>query len=704
MFAKKSTTAELTTMAAPVALAFLPTSTFLLSSRYTLRRRSKKSISVCRVPLAVGMAARRNTRSWRAETAATQSDAVNEGNVVFKKDEQTEELVSKGLGEESDLESESSPKNDGIDQPEDNSWLFSDDIDSDPDITSRKDELLRGDSSNIDPNEIELTEEDDIDDSDELPVFPNLVEADDDVDVTESFLKSGKSDEDDFVDDDIERAASNKPKKFLRNELGGEEDEGDIVPMNNVDDSPDLENDDDLELADDEDESVNFEDDVEPVSSLRSQRGYRSPPGRASLIDEPDENDDIVDDDDLLNPVDGIGYEEPLDDVDDEVPLDDEDDDTIEDGDDDVDDVDDFDAESEEDIQSAADILTNRGLLGLGVEKGGRKDTATVKRFALGMEDSEGEGDEAFEESDEEDDESLGLGNIMDDEDDDAEEIVDEADDDVTDGLGEDDKGNDIDDYPDLEDGDNEVGLTSHSNIGRIWELNEDTYVTITEPGQSFGYELDEDDQEDQDMATMRRGKHGGWSGGLASYPASDLPEGSREWVARRSYELMMKSSYIDMNRWAKRHLDPPEEIASLYPDDPPPATPLGRSTLKISAPPAAVTLIGQPSDLSDNVGDLADFEETEIEDEEHALDRSIKFPCKYKFKVEGDIDDEFIPSVRATTEEVLGRRVLRSAFSTERVGRYQRVTILVVVQNARQVTDLYDALRSNPLVRFSYG
>ncbi|KAI0565186.1 hypothetical protein FGB62_21g39 [Gracilaria domingensis] len=77
---------------------------------------------------------------------------------------------------------------------------------------------------------------------------------------------------------------------------------------------------------------------------------------------------------------------------------------------------------------------------------------------------------------------------------------------------------------------DQEFALTSESSFGKVWELNEDTHVTITEPGQAYAYELDEDDEEDQEMSTVRRGKQGGWSGGLASYPTSaDLPEGSKE-------------------------------------------------------------------------------------------------------------------------------------------------------------------------------
>lgn len=443
-----------------------------------------------------------------------------------------------------------------------------------------------------------------------------------------------------------------------------------------------------------------YDSDAERNSPNRSH-GFRPSSGRAALVDEPDENDDSDDDKDVLDPIEEeLGFEGPLGDDDDE------DEDEAAEGEDDViadadAGADEFDAESEEDIQSAADILSDRGLLGLGVEKSGRRDASSVKKFALA--DEEDEDEEEFEEPSVVG-EALGLSNMIEDED------VNDEDGDV---IADDDDDHDIDDYPDMEDDDDDLGLTSQASFGRVWELNEDTYVTITEPGESFGYELDEEDQEDQDMSTMRRGKQGGWSGGLASYPASDLPEGSREWIARRSYELMMKASPSDMYRWTRRHLEPPAEIAALYPDDPPPTTPLGKTTLHMSAPPAAVSMIGK-YDGSSGDFDTSDFEgddaEEEIEEEvvarveEHALDRSVKFPCQYKFKVEGDVDDEFVRSIRETTENMLERRIPRSAFSCEPAGRYQRVTIVVEVNSAKQVTELYDALRNNSGVKFSYG
>lgn len=452
-------------------------------------------------------------------------------------------------------------------------------------------------------------------------------------------------------------------------------------------------------------EDGDFDANSEPISSIRS-RGYRPSSGRAALVDEPDENDDVDDVDDILNPIDDdLGFEGSIplvdeDEDDEEIDEVDADDETLTDPETDDAGTDEFDAESEEDIQSAAEILSGRGLLGLGVEKNRRGDASSVKKFALGGDSDEDEDEgQQFEEPSVVG-EALGLPTMPEDDD------VNEEDADV---MAEGDKKDDIDDYPDMDDDDDDLGLTSQASFGKVWELNEDTYVTITEAGESFGYELDEEDQEDQDMATMRRGKQGGWSGGLASYPASDLPEGSREWIARRSYELMMKAAPADMYRWTRRHLEPPPEIAALYPDDPPASAELGKTTLQMSTPPSAVSMIGKydgPSDEFDD--DLDNYDEDEMlgsgDTGEQALNRSIKFPCQYKFKVEGDVDEKLMREIRDTAENKLGRRVPRSAFTSEAAGRYQRVTILVEVASARQVTELYDSLRSLSGVKFSYG
>jgi putative lipoic acid-binding regulatory protein len=80
-----------------------------------------------------------------------------------------------------------------------------------------------------------------------------------------------------------------------------------------------------------------------------------------------------------------------------------------------------------------------------------------------------------------------------------------------------------------------------------------------------------------------------------------------------------------------------------------------------------------------------------------------VDFPCVYKFKVVGS-GDNFVSSLTSDMEAVLGRRVPPSAFEFEPAGRYQRIIINVEVDSARQVTDLYEAVRTASGVKFSYG
>lgn len=651
--------------ATPLGHSFLPVPPAPNYSRYLLSRCSFRNVSSRRAPATVNMAIRRNTRSSKTKSVSNEASTIDNSTSIIDDERKDED----GAGQQSLMENKSDDfllEGSESSSATDNSWLFDED-----DEEGRTENQLGTDknfgslSSKISP----LDEEED-DDNDELPTIEDFAGPDDETNMAEEILGIDKSNDENYDDgDDVEGDVSTLGRN--------------IDNIVSLDDEVDGE-DEDLAAFDDD---SNFGSNVKPFSSGSTQRKLSMSSRRSDMLD-PDENDDVEEMDDFFDPaIAEIDYDDSLD---------------AEDASDDADVAnegsgDDFDNESQEDIQSAADILSKRGLLGLGVEKGESDDENSIENFELET-DLENENDKDLEVPDDPDAE-LGLPDVMDDEDED-EDVPEDA----TDSLENAEEKSDLDDYPDLDEGDNEPGLTSPANIGRIWELNEDSYVTITEPGQSYGYEMDEDDQEDQDMATMRRGKQGGWSGGLASYPSSDLPKGSREWIARRSYELMMKASYIDMFRWAKRHGEPPPEIAALYPDDPPPSMPLGKSILKISAPPAAVTLIGQPEDVDQDLMETPDELESNSDEEPHALDRSIKFPCNYKFKVEGDVGDEFIPSIRATVENVMGSRLPRSALVSEPAGRYQRVTITVEVQSARQVTGLYDALRTNPLVKFSYG
>lgn len=490
-----------------------------------------------------------------------------------------------------------------------------------------------------------------------------------------------EDDEDEDIDPEFAAIAEDHLYEDDDPALGGvERDENDDIPDElrdmlhpiSEDDGDADDNVDETNLSFDEDDEESQEDVLEDDASAQS-----APPP----VDDPDIEEENTDPD-----------APPFLDGDDEVVVDDEDDD---------------------DLQSAASILSDRGLLGLGVDGAGRSDMASVKKFALGGPDDADDEHESDLVS-----KAFGLSRGIDDnEDDDADEEEHDADEGADISRTKQDGAAIDDDYPDLEDEDDEFTLTTQSSLGRVWELNEDTHITITEPGESYVYELDEDDQEDQEMASMRRGKQGGWSGGMNTYPSSDLPEGSREWIARRSYELISQMSPLDMFRWTRRHVDPPESVADLYDEMMPSVTPLGRIELELSMPPTTAPMMGtisesgddleeENSEFTENVNNMVQSSAKATMETRSALDRAVNFPCAYKFKVEGLLGDEtMLPSVKAAMEGILGKEMSDECFQTEEPdGRYQRVIITVNVSDADQVTSLFEALRNCPTVKFSYG
>lgn len=459
---------------------------------------------------------------------------------------------------------------------------------------------------------------------------------------------------------------------------------------------PDEDDDIEDEDEDDEDEELaaqagaeDYEDDI-PIETLSKRGGRISTASRLSgplAAVDVDDNDDVDDADEILETIDDDippifdGPAALEEEVHPSVP-------SLSEGDDDELFAE-AEEESEEDIQSAADILSNSGLLGLGVEGGRREDMSAVTSFAMG-----GTAAPALRGTLPTEGEFEDEGPLPDSEEDD---------------LGEDNTEEErggLDNYMDADSSDEEEDdflLTSKSSSGRVWELNDDNYVTITEPGQAYAYELDEEDQEDQEMATMRRGKQGGWSGGLASYSSRDLPEGSPEWVARRAYDLVAKCNQVQMFKWTRRCKGPPPIIDELYPADPPPPPRLPKTKLQFSTPSTDASIIGTDSSAPNAEESLSQSDVSESHGGGHALDRSVKFPCQYKFKVEGNGDD-LVDSLVADVERILGRSVPGSALHVEPSGRYKRVEILVEVENAKQVTNLYDTLRNHPGVKYSYG
>lgn len=483
----------------------------------------------------------------------------------------------------------------------------------------------------------------------------------------------------------------------LDDEQDDEEVELEIVGKNvdEEDDDDDTDEDDDNEDEDEDEElaaqadAEDYEDDI-PISTLSKRGGRISTVSRMSgplAAVDVDDNDDIDDADEILET------------IDDDIPPIFDGPAALEEVHPSIDGADkelfeEVDEESEEDIRSAADILSNSGLLGLGVEGGKRADISEVTSFAMG--DVEGPARPPAPVPSEQYDDEVALLDV-DDEDLDEEE---EQQEDLQEGKRS------LESYMDAdseEDDDDYIPLTSKSSSGRIWELNDDNYVTITEPGQAYAYELDEEDQEDQEMSTMRRGKQGGWSGGLASYSARDMPKGSPEWVARRAYELVAKSNQVEMFKWTRRHRGPPPIIDKLYPADPPPPPRIPRTRLQFSTPDTGAGIVGTDSSSVEDEQGRRQTPVPEKAEGSHALDRAVNFPCQYKFKVEGSGDD-LIDSLIADTEKILGKPVPDSAVHVQPAGRYKRVEIMVEVTSARQVTDLYDTLRNNSGVKYSFG
>ena len=503
---------------------------------------------------------------------------------------------------------------------------------------------------------------------------PGLVEPDE-----ENIAEwAGDSEEEDVPLEDLILSASQADSglhddddDFIGPEFSNDDDDEDEDEDEESDEDDEDDVDDDVGHLSSADEFDAYNEDLNVPVAVKSRSKVASPTIDLSDDEEPDDGDS----DDLH-----VLMEPPSDDID---PL--------FEGDNDepsmVDiaaeqDADDVSNETDDEIENAANILSKSGLLGLG-NKRTLADTSDSRPVLSPTETQLEEDGDLFDEEDEED-----IEGSLDDKKDEEEES----------------------EYRDYEDEEDEEGFGApKTKFGKVWELNDDCYVTITEPGESYAYELDPEDQEDQEMATMRRGKQGGWSGGLASYPSTDLVEGSKEWIARRSYELMTKATAKEMFRWTRWRTDPPDSIKEIFPADPAPAPAFGKVELNQTLPMEG--LEGQKPTGKEPSRELA-FVDTRDETEESsagddaqetALDRSIKFPTTYMFKVEG-LGEGFLDSLQRTVEYALNRPVPDLQMEVEPSGRYERVIIRVEVKNSSQVTNIYDALRNNPMVKFSYG
>lgn len=357
-----------------------------------------------------------------------------------------------------------------------------------------------------------------------------------------------------------------------------------------------------------------------------------------------------------------------------------------------------FEDPSEAELESAAELLTGTGLLGLSARSETEDDDSLLSTLSESKAATEGAKSKTIAQEDEDDDD-IPL-----------------------EPKEEEDTAKGLDSYNDLDDEDaEEFALLSESegSFGTVWDLNEDNYITITQPGQTYAYELDEGEANDQEMATMRRGAQGGWGSGLQNDSANKHEPGSREWIARRSYDLIAQATPREMKLWTKRHSVPPADINALYPDMTAPMGELGKMVLTPSLPDAAPESVGVPGEgegrkseravygtdamLGSTSGSGKANVNSGAKHAQSALERAVKFPCSFKFKVEGS-GDGLIESLIGDVDRVLGKTIERETFVTEPAGRYTRVVFAVEVEEARHVTDLYDAFRHNALVKFSYG
>lgn len=191
-----------------------------------------------------------------------------------------------------------------------------------------------------------------------------------------------------------------------------------------------------------------------------------------------------------------------------------------------------------------------------------------------------------------------------------------------------------------------EFGVTQDTSFGRVWALNDDNYVTITEPGEAFAF-VDEDvvaNEEDVDDAesseslreheATRRGAQPSWGASTASaWPAamggSDaLDTGSKEWAARVAYERSTQASAKDMYRWSRKSAAPPPGMDDLFPDYRPAELPkLARLTLDVQ---------DLPLDDAAGEGSAAPAAGPETTDDQSEY---LSF-YQELYKYEGDVDD----------------------------------------------------------------
>jgi len=113
---------------------------------------------------------------------------------------------------------------------------------------------------------------------------------------------------------------------------------------------------------------------------------------------------------------------------------------------------------------------------------------------------------------------------------------------------------------------------TIHKKVGRVWDLNEDILVTITEASDSY-LEILENQPEELRRSILARA--------LVEQSPEPQPN-SKEALGRKMFEMSLSVPPIEMIRWSKRRAGagPPPSMVDLFPPYPDPPPKLERTVL----------------------------------------------------------------------------------------------------------------------------
>jgi len=212
-----------------------------------------------------------------------------------------------------------------------------------------------------------------------------------------------------------------------------------------------------------------------------------------------------------------------------------------------------------------------------------------------------------------------------------------------------------------------EFGVTQDTSFGRVWALNDDNYVTITEPGEGFVFgdaDVAATDEEDNGGGSNALHKHDAtrratpaWGASAASaWPAAmgggvAMDAGSKEWAARAAYDQSTSASPVEMYRWSRKHSAPPAGMEELFPYEAAELPKLARLTLEIQDMPM------EDSPLGEATARMADAEVADDESEYLSYYQEL-------YKYEGDEGDDIAGAGGAAAALGNVREVPAAAYS----------------------------------------